>query len=105
MTPGGRLYLVTDTPYAGPWKVKSAEYEQRKANGDEWPGFYTNYAQFLPPGTDPAEHPDFINVMDPDVLARVCRGAGLEVIEAAWLAGGTRFATERDHAGVIAIKP
>jgi len=101
LAPGGRLFLVADSPFSGPWKTKAPEYEQRKAAGDDWPGHFEDYAQFLRPGADPAEHPRFINVMDPDILERVCRSAGFGIIEAAWLRSGTEWGSERDHAGVI----
>lgn len=104
LIPGGRAFLVADSPYTGPWKVLSADYERRKAAGEAWPGFVADYAQFLPAGQDPAEHPSFINPMDPDILARVCAEAGFEVLEARFLSSGTRYATGRDHAGVIVGK-
>jgi hypothetical protein len=40
--------------------------------------------------------------MNPDILERVCRAAGFDIVEAAWLKSGTEWAGERDHAGVIA---
>ena len=73
LRPGGRLYLVADTPYTGPWYIHADKYEQKKAAGDPWPGFCDDYAGLLPPGTDPEGHPDFINPLDPDILTRVCR--------------------------------
>ncbi len=104
LCPGGRLFLVADTPYSGPWKAKADEYEQRKAQGVEWPGLFHNYAQFLPADADPEEHPQFINVMDPEVLERVAGAAGFSIVEASWLRSGTRWASDRDHAGLIAEK-
>lgn len=104
LTPGGRLYLVADSPYTGPWAQYSADYERRKAEGDPWPGFFNDYASFLPAGTDPAAHPDFINPLDPDILIRVCIDAGFEVLDAEFLSSSTKHATGRDHAGVIASK-
>ena len=105
LKPGGRAYLVADSPYVGPWRDHAAEYERRKAAGEDWPGFIDDYAQFLSAGTDPAEHPDYINPMDPDILARVCTDAGFEILEARFLRGGTEHSSERDHAGVVAVKP
>lgn len=104
LRPGGRLFLVADTPYVGPWKSQAPAYERRKAAGDPWPGYLTDYARFLPAGADPAQHPRFINPLDPDILARECTAAGLLVCEARFLRGGTPRSSERDHAGVIAEK-
>ncbi len=102
LKPGGCLFLVADSPYTGPWKDQADEYERRKAAGEPWPGFVDDYARYLPATADPAEHPTFINPMDPDILRRVCEAAGLEVLEARFLAGSTRWSSDRDHAGVVA---
>jgi len=104
LMPGGRIFLVADSPYTGPWKILSDDYERRKAAGEPWPGFVADYAQFLPASQDPSKHPSFINPMDPDTLAQACTGAGFDVMEARWLASGTKHATGRDHAGVVAVR-
>lgn len=105
LVPGGRAYLITDSPYVGPWWKSAPEYERRKREGCPWPGFVSNYSALLPAGTDPAQHPTFIHPLDPDILRRVAGEAGFEVLEAAFLRGGGRAATGREHAGVIARKP
>jgi hypothetical protein len=105
LAPGGRLYLVADTPYVGPWYIHADRYEEKKAAGEPWPGFVADYVSLLPAGTDPEGHPEFINPLDPDILERVCRGAGFDIISAEFLSSATRSATGREHAGVIAKKP
>ena len=105
LQPGGRLYLVADSPYTGPWASQADEYERRKLAGDPWPGFVANYADFLPASADPSVHPDFINPLDPDVLERVCREAGFDIVSAEFLSSSTKHANGRDHAGIIARKP
>jgi len=102
--PGGRLFLVADTPYIGPWRKSAGEYEQRKAAGESWPGFIANFAQYLPDSVDKAAYPSFINLLDPDILRRVCADAGFEVLEARFLDGGMERSPTRAHAGVIARK-
>lgn len=102
LKPGGNLFLVVDSPYTGPWKDQADVYERRKAAGEPWPGYVADYARYLPTTADPAEHPTFINPMDPDILRRVCEQAGLEVLEARFVAGSTRRRSDRDHAGVVA---
>jgi len=105
LKPGGRLYLVADTPYTGPWYIHADRYQQRKAAGEPWPGLVEDYAGLLPEGTDPEGHPRFINPLDPDILERVCRAAGLDIINADFLSGSTPHAKGREHAGIIARKP
>ena len=78
---------------------------RRKAEGDPWPGWLDDYTPFLPDNFKVSKSPAPINPMDPDILARCCREAGFEIIEASWLSSGTKYASGRDHAGVIARKP
>ncbi|MEO8224948.1 MAG: hypothetical protein ABI661_09080, partial [Gammaproteobacteria bacterium] len=105
LIPGGQIFLITDSPYVGPWWKSAPEYERRKREGCPWPGFVQNYAAILPPGTDTSQRPCFIHPLDPDILRRVASDAGFEVQEAAFLRGGGQRATGREHAGVIARKP
>lgn len=105
LIPGGRIYVVADTPYTGPWYIHAATYEEKKAAGDPWPGFCDDYVGLLPKGTDPEGHPAFINPLDPDILARECKAAGFNVISAAFLSASTSKARGNEHAGVIAAKP
>jgi len=105
LKPGGRIYLVADTPYTGPWHIHADRYERRKAAGELWPGMVDDYPSLLPDGTDPDGHPAFINPLDPDILTRVCSDAGFEIISAELLSGSTPHAKGREHAGVVARKP
>lgn len=104
LAPGGRLYVVCDSPYVGPWRDAAPEYERRKAAGCPWPGLVIDYHRYLPESARQTS-PTFMHPMDPDVLARACGKLGFEVLEAAWLAGGTRQRSDRDHAGIVARKP
>lgn len=105
LRPAGRVFLVADSPYTGPWRESAADYERRKAAGELWPGFLADYAKYLPATADPAKHPSFINPMDPDILSRVCSDAGFEVLEARFLSGSTKWSNGREHAGIIAERP
>lgn len=109
LTEGGYLYLIADTPY-GIWRRKIPEFEAGKANGERWPGMMHGLHNYLgsgPPGK-PIEKPPFMNVMDPDLLARTCREAGLTVLEADFIArpdfGGMGQMDGRENAGLIAVK-
>jgi hypothetical protein len=109
LAPGGRLYLVADTPY-GIWRRKIPEFEAAKATGERWPGLLVGLHNYLPARKPikPIEKPPFMNLMDPDLLARACAEAGLTVLDAAFIprpdfkgAGGM---DGRENAGVMAIK-
>jgi len=105
LKPGGRIFLVADSPYTGPWYKQAKVYEERKAAGCPWPGYVEDYRALLPPTSNPADHPTFINPLDPDILARVARAARFEVLEARWLKGAMAGSPERTHAGIIARRP
>lgn len=109
LAPGGRLYLIADTPY-GIWRKKIAAFEADKAAGMRWPGMMVGLHNFLPTDRPPAptDKPPFMNVLDPELLARTCTEAGLEVIEAAFIPrpdfGGLGHMDGRENAGVLAVK-
>jgi SAM-dependent methyltransferase len=109
LAPGGRLYLVADTPY-GIWRRKIPEFEASKANGDRWPGMMIGLHNYLPARgpVKPIEKPPFMNTLDPDLLARTCTEAGLTVTDAAFIPRpdfkGLGSLDGRENAGVIAIK-
>lgn len=65
LKPGGRLYLVADTSYM--------------------PGFIADFGAVVSgrPGNLPG--PEFLNTLDPDILARECLRAGLQVERASVL--------------------
>lgn len=108
LKPGGKVFLVTDTPYTGLWKSHAPVYEEKKRQGDAWPGFIDQFRDFLPPGVDAAGQPEFLNPLDPDILRRVCVEAGFTVEKAEFLNGLVSRPGEakpaKAHAGVIASK-
>ncbi|MEC9375578.1 MAG: class I SAM-dependent methyltransferase [Pseudomonadota bacterium] len=105
LRPKGRLYLVTDSPYIGPWACHAQRYEERKNSGHEWPGFVEDYRSLLPASSNPNKQKEFINPLDPDILTRECINAGFKVISAEFLPGSTKHAKGKEHAGIIAFKP
>lgn len=105
LKPGGRLFLVIDSPYGGPWSVRAADYERRKAAGEPWPAFIADFREVLAPDVPANKHPPFINPMDPDILEREVSGAGLEVRECIWLPGFDAQQIPKIRAGIVADKP
>lgn len=101
LQPGGRVYLIADTPYTGFWFSTADEYERRKASGEDWPGFIVDISPLLKDGIVPEGMPRYLNPLDAEILSRECELAGFGVIEASFSGrGGTREG--RQHAGVIA---
>jgi SAM-dependent methyltransferase len=101
LQPGGKVFLVADTPYTGFWARGAKAYEQRKAEGDPWPGFIPDVTVYLPETSPTKNIMRYLNPMDPDILARVCTDAGL-VMEQAAFSGRPDRNFANAHAGVIA---
>lgn len=110
LAPGGHLYLVADTPY-GIWRKAIPQFEAGKRTGTRWPGLIVGLHDFLATGHPGHEisRPAFMNLLDHELMARTCREAGLEVLEAAFISrpdfGGLGTMDGRENAGVIAIRP
>lgn len=104
LEPGGKVFLIADTPYTGFWARGASDYEARKANGDLWPGFIPDVTVYLPDQARSKANMRHLNPMDPDTIARVCKEAGL-IIEHAAFSGRPDQPESRTHAGVIAAKP
>ncbi len=103
LEPGGKVFLITDTPYTGFWARGAAAYEKRKAAGDPWPGFIPDVTIYLPDQARSKAQLRHLNPMDPDTLARVCKEVGLTV-EHADFSGRPDQPNSKTHAGVIAAK-
>lgn len=101
---GGKVFLVTDTPYTGFWARGADDYEKRKLADDPWPGFIPDVTVYLPEQARSKANMRHLNPMDPDTLARVCKQAGLSVEYAAF-SGRPDQPNSKAHAGVIATKP
>jgi SAM-dependent methyltransferase len=103
VVPGGRIFLIADTPYTGFWFGTAPEYERRKADGQEWPGYIDDIATLLDSGQVPDGMLPYLNPLDPDILARECSRAGFKVEEARFTGRGAE-PDGRHHAGCIAIR-
>lgn len=110
LAPGGRLFLVADTPY-GIWRKKIPDFEAGKQRGERWPGMMVGLHNWLATGppAKPILRPPFMNLLDPELLSRTCTEAGFEVQQASFIArpdfGGLGSLDGRENAGVIAVKP
>jgi SAM-dependent methyltransferase len=104
LRPGGRLFLVADTPYSGFWFGGAPAYEQRKAAGAEWPGLIEDVSVYLKDARLPDGMLPYLNPLDPDILARECSRAGFVVVEAAFTGRGADRDARR-HAGAVAVRP
>ncbi len=104
LRPGGRLFVVADTPYTGFWSSIAPEYERRKAAGEQWPAFIEDLAPLLNRSEVPAGMLPYLNPLDPDILRREAAAAGFAVEEAAFTGRGGE-PDGNQHAGLIALCP
>jgi SAM-dependent methyltransferase len=102
--PGGKIFLIADTPYTGFWSSIAPGYERRKADGDEWPAFIEDISTLLQSGQIPDGMLPYLNPLDPDILRRECVAAGFTVDEAGFTGRGGD-PDLRQHAGCIAARP
>lgn len=110
LRPGGRLYLVADTPY-GIWRNFIPTFEEGKRQGVRWPGLMVGLHNYLPtPGIQRhIDKPAFMNLLDAELLARMCSEVGLRVKRATFIDRsdfkGLGSLDGRENAGVLAVKP
>jgi len=110
LKPGGRLYLVADTPY-GIWRKAIPAFEEGKRTGVRWPGMIVGLHNYLPTEgvKKHIEKPAFMNLLDTELLARACTEAGLRVERATFIDRtdfrGLGRMDGRENAGAMAIKP
>ncbi len=110
LKPGGRLYLVADTPY-GIWRNFIPTFEANRKAGVRWPGMMVGLHNYLPtPGIQKhIDKPPFMNLLDTELLARACQEVGLRVKRATWIDRpdfkGLGSMDGRENAGVLAVKP
>jgi SAM-dependent methyltransferase len=103
LRPGGRAFIIADSPYTGFWSSIADDYERRKAAGEEWPAFIEDIAPLLQREQVPEGMLAYLNPLDPDLLAREARRAGFTVEEAAFTGRGGE-PDGRQHAGLIALR-
>lgn len=82
LMPGGKVFIISGTPYAKNIKGFIATYEHRCKQGWRWPGECENLRSY---SDDPTiqELPDFLHLLDDIVLRRTFEDVGMVVNEAA----------------------
>lgn len=107
LRPGGKLFVVADTPYLKPFESFLPEYFQRKASGTPWPGMIDQLRQRVTQRAN--QLPEFFHALDSEVLTRVFQKAGFEIEKTETFAQ-TQYPTDiqldgREGVGCIAVKP
>lgn len=81
LEPGGKLFVVNQSPYLGlyEWKSLSAHYEKRLKSGEKWPG-EISVRDFAKEGWG-AQLPEFAHFFDPEITRRIAQEAGFAIEE------------------------
>lgn len=79
LEPGGKLFVISGTPYAANVRGFIQEYHRRKRRGDRWPGYVRNLKKYSSDPTVVHELPDALHLLDDEILCRECKRAGLVV--------------------------
>src|SRR5690606_30540249 len=85
LTPGGKVFIVTDSVYRSIFRDLIPVYEKNVSSGLEWPGWTEDVRKFIPQGRlDPETQPLAMNFLDPGLVRRELEIAGLETETAAF---------------------
>lgn len=108
LRPAGTVFTVSGTPYARNIQEFIPVYEENRRRGLEWPGeAYGLHELCAHPSI--VDLPDFLHLLDDEVLTRVFENAGFEVVEARMYQriGLPDYLSwdGRENVGMIARKP
>lgn len=84
LKPGGKLFVVCETPFLKNWQKFIPEFEKRILAGMEWPGEIDNPAEFESSGRA-ASLPRFVHWISKEVLDRTLRKAGFFVSQSSYI--------------------
>lgn len=109
LKPGGRLFLVADSPF-GIWRKFIPVWEANKAAGERWPGLMIPPVRYLPyEPSDEDVGPEIMNLLDPELLQRTAEEAGFVVQRCDWISRtdfkGLGRMDGRENCGLMAEKP
>lgn len=90
LVPGGKIFLINDTPYNSVCQPYLEQYEDDKAQGEKWPGFIENLRESNENKKLMHNLPDNLHFLEPDTLIPAFEEAGFS-IEKAELFGGQDY--------------
>lgn len=107
LSPGGKLFIVAETPFQKTMEAFIPVYEKRMAEGRQWPGLIHDINAFANNGN--GRIPNMVHFLDSAVLSRESALSGF-IVEEAELFSRPDFPQEyrldgRESVGLIALKP
>jgi SAM-dependent methyltransferase len=108
LAPGGKVFVVSETPFIGTARGFFPTYQERLKAGDPWPGFIKDMVAHFDPARA-KQLPPSMHLLDEPTLRRVFTKAGF-VIERLELFARPEFPKDiqldgRESVGLIARKP
>jgi len=106
LAPGGKVFVVGESPYIGTAKAFFPTYEARRKAGDPWPGIVENVTAHDPKRA--GSLPSLFHLLDDGVLSRVFATAGFKIEQVEYFARPDYPADirldGRESVGLIAVK-
>ncbi|KTD32707.1 class I SAM-dependent methyltransferase [Legionella israelensis] len=84
LSPGGKIYIVCETPYLKNWQKFIPEFHKRIEKGMEWPGEITNPSEYESSGRS-SSLPKFVHWITKEVLERSLEKAGFKIERAEYI--------------------
>jgi SAM-dependent methyltransferase len=108
LKPGGKLYVITETPYCGIWRDIIPIYEERKKNNEAWPAFMPDFKKFMNKNAELKVAPDMLNPLDLWQLEKLAVQSGFNILKSSYISRHDfpEFARYdgRESAGIIVSK-
>lgn len=108
LLPGGKVFAVVDTIYLKSIQAFMPVYRERKARGDEWPGWCENFRDYVIPEYR-ALAPETAHFLDEDTFPPFFLRAGFRIEQSSFIPRpyyppAIRL-DGRESFGVVAVKP
>ncbi|MDX1901846.1 MAG: methyltransferase [Gammaproteobacteria bacterium] len=106
LKPGGKVYIICETPYLKNWKNFIPEFEKRVAANIKWPGEISDPALYESSGRAPSL-PKFVHWITKDVIDSALNRNNFNVIESSYIDRREQFPDDllldgRESVGVVA---
>ena len=109
LIPGGKIYIVCETPFLKNWQKFIPEFNRRVENNDEWPGEITNPAEYESSGRA-SSLPKFVHWITKEILERSLLRTGFDVEQATYINRSGQFPDDlllpecgQESVGVVGI--
>jgi SAM-dependent methyltransferase len=110
LSPGGKAFIVVDTPFMGWWQKCINEFYTRKKAGDMWPGVFNPAYKYCSEHSIHDLLPSLVHWFDLDVLQEKVIATGFNIASAGYIDRKGVYPNDicldgRESVGVIAVKP